>query len=313
MAAPGANPTTNSSTILDFFPAETILDILDHLPVEDKVCFGLTCTALHRFTYKIDKKRLDPQTKEAILIRLEKDHPGFFYCHSKEKLFPFGSTYLSGPLPLHVLTEQVKYFGVINFKGSTFKLRYYEARLATNHHLHGPEHGISPSTLTHRNPILRTSPESSPRNRRPKNLTFLPTGRPGSTQLFRTCNGKDLVGGSQDYLTKGEAFRVCMHAGVDVAAINCVKIPALDKGISRESGYHGTGSCIFCPTDWDCSVRWTGAKHGWAVTIKTYHEVGDCRSPYDTKWQQMTRATPFTIAKGRDIPHGSVRSQWLRK
>ncbi|KAI1087403.1 hypothetical protein F5B19DRAFT_475617 [Rostrohypoxylon terebratum] len=82
----------------------------------------------------------------------------------------------------------------------------------------------------------------------------------------------------------------------------------IDRRLSGEGGYHCTGSCKFCLTDWDASVEWIDPAHGWMVTIKTYHDFGNCRSPSYWKWKAMVEYIQDT--KNRDKPSGAVKSGW---
>lgn len=49
------------------------------------------------------------------------------------------------------------------------------------------------------------------------------------------------------------------------------------------------GSCSFCITDWEISLRKDRAKGEWQFSLNTYHCLGTCRSPDDPLWRYFAR------------------------
>ena len=101
----------------------------------------------------------------------------------------------------------------------------------------------------------------------------------------------------------------CKHATVSAASLSSVNLPPINRRLPGEADYHCAGSCKFCLTDWDASIEWISPAYGWMVTITTYHDFGNCRSPSHWKWQAI--ATELQDTKNRDKPSGAVKSGWL--
>ncbi|KAI0144120.1 hypothetical protein F4776DRAFT_610776 [Hypoxylon sp. NC0597] len=81
------------------------------------------------------------------------------------------------------------------------------------------------------------------------------------------------------------------------------------------------GSCSFCATDYTTTLEkgFVGGfgplRHEWTLTIVTYHQLGDCRSPYDARWAAF-RGYGWNCFSSRDrekifgsLP-GDVKAKW---
>lgn len=80
------------------------------------------------------------------------------------------------------------------------------------------------------------------------------------------------------------------------------------------------GSRIFCATDYTTTLEKTIIRkrrgleqERWVLTIKTYHELGSCRSPSDPKWEAFRHQVSTDSEPGREaldpLP-GEVRAKW---
>jgi hypothetical protein len=69
--------------------------------------------------------------------------------------------------------------------------------------------------------------------------------------------------------------------------------------------------------DYTVMVEWregseeSGTLDGWFITVKTYHEIGDCRSAYGHKWQKLVRSVYDGDWRDyKKYPSGSIRDRW---
>ncbi|KAI1485428.1 hypothetical protein F5X96DRAFT_660045 [Biscogniauxia mediterranea] len=298
-------------------PNEIILLISDSLPMEDAVCAALTCKRLFFliFSRKVKLMRLQPSAKGMLLCRLEKDIIGVFYCHFNQKLMRFDSNGKSKAFTLWLIKSSQLRDGecasaAVKFISSAFMLCYYRARLVTNYQLLGPQHGIPPSSLSYVTPTFVIMPYLEHVCRKEAWAAKLI-----GDELFLSATHKlfyDQVHAKalQSYLTS-KSFYICKHMSVGLyyRKGDNINLPAIDRNSATDSNYYSTGSCRFCSTDWDAAIEWIGARHGWMVTITTYHDLGSCRSPFDRKWQAMARShRRFAY---RDAPSGIVKHKWI--
>jgi hypothetical protein len=95
---------------------------------------------------------------------------------------------------------------------------------------------------------------------------------------------------------------VCGHVGVlsrSRAAIILAQYPIreLDREPnSPELFVPVTGtlkSCRYCFTDYRLDVAWhaldSGGPKGWVISVTRWHQLGSCRSPEDTKWNNYIK------------------------
>jgi hypothetical protein len=129
-------------------PTELILLISELLPAADAVCLALTCKRMCCISnIRYLGRRLDSDATESLLCRLERETTGVSYCIVDQKLARF-TTYRPAGLHLHYNKAwRTREPPSVNFRRSLVRLPYCTARLATNHQIIGPGHGLPASSL----------------------------------------------------------------------------------------------------------------------------------------------------------------------
>lgn len=125
-------------------PHEILLQISSHLTNTSHLSLALTCRALH--TILLSRKvSLSKADQEALLLLLEKDAPGLYFCHYCTKLHQwraswkpntFGCILEDLPCVSDLSKSQVR-------MSNACRIPYHYARLVMNRHLYGPSHGLS--------------------------------------------------------------------------------------------------------------------------------------------------------------------------
>ncbi|KAI1100152.1 hypothetical protein F4804DRAFT_336536 [Jackrogersella minutella] len=327
-------------------PVEIVLIISEYISKVDRICLSLTCKALFCIIGVPNKTELKSPIKKMLLYRLEKAIPGVCYCQFRNKLIPFDRTNLPGLYDFGIIYKFERfspgyyYLRMLRFPSSTFALSYHAARLITNYGLLGPEHGVPPSCLSYLLPgdkILYHWLPTPSRNvirydRNPNDIQMFwslkdPEDR---DQIYWRESWKAKLIGGDLFLSathsrfhseaEGKALQnsfnrcgfICMHTAVQPQSENkkhAANFPDIDGKLSKDSGYHSTGWCRFCMTDWDLSIQWEGPSYGWVIVIKTYHDLGNCRSPFHWKWKAINM--PTNKRAKRNNPGGIVKSRWL--
>ncbi|KAI1456038.1 hypothetical protein F4805DRAFT_249035 [Annulohypoxylon moriforme] len=343
MTVSEVEPSKNTSLLLEL-PVDMILEISGHLRETDKICLALTCKDLHFILGVKDKKQLKRSSKRSVLLRLERDIPGVFYCHFCNLIVPF--TKNKPPIVNHFhsierlrFQTRLVYDIGITLPGSTFVLPYNEARLVTNYRILGPQHGRPPSCLFHQRPSALSSYRDYTQGLnlyyriffRGHHYAFFPLAdirispQICMKEMWRAkLVGDELyVSGTRSWVHSGGSDRVlneylsqkflraCMHAKLMAGGSNGVNLPTIDSWLPNTFRYRRTGSCQFCLTDWDASIEWLGPRYGRLVTITTYYNLGNCRSPSDCKWRAMNSI--FRNPANRDSPEGAVKAEWFRE
>lgn len=83
------------------------------------------------------------------------------------------------------------------------------------------------------------------------------------------------------------------------------------------------GSCLVCLTDFVTTIQQrhyrysSGGPAGelWSIKVVSYHQLGNCRSPNDWKWQTFTARRPSTSITRQRYLHsshesGAVKERW---
>ncbi|KAI1408437.1 hypothetical protein F5Y13DRAFT_109259 [Hypoxylon sp. FL1857] len=325
-AIPKVEPKGNVFKLLQL-PVELVLIISEFLPQEDEVCLALTCTSLLCLLGDAKTMQLEPSAKETLLCRLEPEVPGVVYCHFCRKLVPFNGDAPAGIDGLRLNRLSPTQFAncacssMVSFSGSSFKLPYYLARLATNYQLFGPEHGIPLSYLSYeyQHPYHTYVPLALqlPWSKIMVSRTETATAKLIDNELFISCTYKlfheEADANALHRYIITTPFYICKHITVGALRRNTeydVDLPTMTNSRPTDSRHQKTGSCHFCTTDWDTLVEWVDSKCGWVITVTTYHELGHCRSPYDRIWQDIARP-PLRLGY-RDAPRGAIKERWLR-
>lgn len=289
---------------LGLLPSELVLLISELLPTADAVCFALTCKRvcfISNIRYLV--RRLDSDATESLLCRLERETTGVSYCIVDQKLARF-TTYRTIGLQLHFHKAwRTRVPPSVHFRWSLFLLPYCTARLATNHQVLGPHNGLPASSLA------RTYDHKL----REHGVYWKEAWEAKLIhgELFLSCSHEFMheradAGELQTYFST-RSIGICSHIAFGGARVDLPHV-GLPINMIGNTEHHDTGWCQKCETDWETSIEWTDPEHGWTVTARTYHGLGACRSPYDQKWQAISRESKAY----RGLPPGAVKASWER-
>lgn len=289
---------------LDFLPVELILSVSEFLPVVDAICLALTC----KHMYDISKARnleprIDEYGTETLLCRLERDITGVSYCFPDQKLVRFEKDKSLQSFCHFQKTDRNNFrLPVVPCWKNVVFITYCKARLLTNYHVLGPQHGLPTSYFdqTYDHPhrengiCWKEEFESKIINGELFVLyTHTLSHEHANASALKTYIGTMSIG-LCPHLSAGEPVPFQHHVSL--------------RGylIGRTERYD-EGWCRSCDTDWEIFIQWTHPKRGWVVTIRTYQGLGPCRSPYEPKWQAIASmyGEPHKEAAG-----GDVKASW---
>ncbi|KAI1178647.1 hypothetical protein F4777DRAFT_537430 [Nemania sp. FL0916] len=322
------------SLLLSMLPVEMILDIADQTTTAaDAVSLALTCKALFSILSGNSLKRLNADSKEMLLITLERDISWVVYCPVAGKLLPFYSRGRGFYYPKTPYINQS--FGVggplstyLMCPDKSPLISFLETRLVRNHRLFGYGHGIPPSCLSLTGTRFSNCQFTSTQYR-----IFLDISRTakwiGENLLLSSTwivhvTGLEMAG--RDISTKS-LRNILKTLFLDYACYHCaihgkendsygVLHPRFHEAgakLSENSSYEGTGACSVCETDWDVSISWSGSGRSLVFKLIKYHDLGCCSIPPDPKWLRLLRHSTYRDLRDppRDTCHGSVRHRWI--
>jgi hypothetical protein len=296
-------------------PTEIILEVASYLDAVSSTSLALTCRRLYTVCFP---KRLVMQgsEKELLLLLLERDLPSFYFCYFCVKLhdwhgrwditpWPSGRFRLCGPEMGRHIVDLEPHF-----------IAYPFARLVVNRHLYGPEHGPD---LHHLNCQTKSkSEENGTVKHTPRSARIVG----GQLLIYTTMSLSHCRGDSQllrQYLNSWRPI-VCVHLQLgrpNTLIHGSVQLPELvhEEGASSRFTlcYNAQGSCVFCLTDYIIEVTWQDERTGYKISLTTYRQLGDCRSPLDWGWRTMAgRYIGDLPLRSTRYGTGYVRDQWNR-
>jgi hypothetical protein len=303
----------SSPTGISNLPTEIILEVASYLDAVSSTSLALTCRRLYTVSFP---KRLIIQgsERELLLLLLERDLPSFYFCQFCVKLhdwhgpwkstpWPSGRFGLCGPEMSRHIVDLEPHF-----------IAYPFARLVVNRHLYGPEHGPD---LHHLN--CQSKKESI------ENGTVQHTSRSariveGQLLIYTSMSLSHCRGDSQLLRQYLDSWRpiVCVHLRLgrpNTLIHGSVQLPELvhEEGASSifTLCHNAQGSCVFCLTDYIIEVTWQGERMGYRISLTTYRQPGDCRSPLDWGWRTMAdRYIGNLPLRSTRYGTGYVRNQW---
>lgn len=298
----GKQRPSSSTGVMGKLPAELILMILQNLPPESIIAFSLTCTVYY-YAYFLITPSLDPSARETLLLLLEKDTPGVYYCHACEKLHPWSSFRYNWPSIAPLIWCSVYSF---NFNSSSFDLEYSTARLVMNRHFFGPAYGLPLSTLDKDAwavfPRTGVVVKESWRARIIEDNLILRS----TYSITQWRQNADLL---RSFFYK-TGKHICWHLMIqdhhpDPPNVERIGILAPNS----DDTYPGDGSlrsCIWCLTDYEIHTDW---KSGTSRLV-VYQQLGQCRSHRDWGWSGIAG----DAYHARYVSHqpGFVRHRWSK-
>ncbi|PVI00786.1 hypothetical protein DM02DRAFT_655157 [Periconia macrospinosa] len=304
-------------------PPEILLMIASHLDRPSLISFSLATRYLYGLSFPrgLGLNRFD---KERLLVCLEKDFPGLYFCHSCVKLHSWHSemrTWKFYPRRRSSCPEEGWHLGLVCLTSRNI-YSYHEMRLFMNRHFYGPDHG----------PPLRMPPPNyttigwSPRYFGAlckKEETFTYRILDDRLMTFTTITYSSLRGDARAlelYIDK-TGPELCNH--LQIGREGGRFILQLHELVKRSSGNPYPGlltpcqksfrSCYCCMTDYSIDITWVKGQASYVVSVSAWRDFGNFRSPWDWRWRND--AWRRSLISGRLFPTssqgpGSVRKKW---
>ncbi|KAH7328027.1 hypothetical protein B0I35DRAFT_416357 [Stachybotrys elegans] len=313
----------SSSSPFTNLPADVLLLISDHLDTPSALSLSLTSRGAHAFLLHalLRTRTVSPQDKHDLLLLLERDpaNSSLFYCPPCRALHSFSRAPGHGSglaLPSKCPATQDRFSPVGN---TAWDMTYARARLALNAHLYGAARGIPLSALCAEHTCVRdaVSVHCTTAARVLDDELFLHrrytlTVRAADVARFRRSTGP-------------RDFRLCEHTSFFAnSSPHRQYVPELHRrpwtgGDGLVPCENAPGSCGVCLMDYDVSITPSADASSWAVVIRAYHQLGDCRTPDDWKWARFTESSAPQSVGFPDRPNrrgsyyypGMVRRTWL--
>lgn len=286
------------------FPPEIIDMILEHLPPESSVAFALTCRHFYR-QYMPVPLRLQPHTKESLLISLERDLSRMYFCHPCCKLHSWNRYRALGRSPGdHTYSDTCnKPSGRVPAAGYDFD--YSTARLIMNRHFYGPSHGPRLDDVVQDSRVSQSVGFPG--------ITLRTTWRP------RIIENELFLRGTITAFSKWEnTTELRRFADDEMWHILCSHIPDADFPELRRNRECGAlfslavgpvRSCPECFTDFQVDMT-LDRRRGWVIQITRWIQLGSCRSPEDSKWSTLVGYAPPSEHRILTCPAGIIRYRW---
>ncbi|KAI1323425.1 hypothetical protein F5Y16DRAFT_403446 [Xylariaceae sp. FL0255] len=321
-----------SPRLLSTLPTEIILEINDQITsAADAVSLALTCRRLFSVLSEPSIKALNAQSKEMLLMNLERDISWVVYCPRARRLLNFNS-WGKGHDPSAPWAYQRFHIAEPLFFRSMCKdikphISFLQTRLVRNRHLFGATHGIPLSELelegSHDPRSLRTF------MRMPCNISFEFSRKAGwrgedlflsSTWIIRIMS-MEVVGQAvsttelRKFLADESLDSTCNHCTFDGIQNDRLgyfqpKFDEVGARLSNNLPYEGVGSCFICETDWDMLISWY--EEGLELKLTRYHDLGCCSIPPDPKWLRIKyEKNRILRILPRETTQGSVRRRWV--
>lgn len=285
-------------------PVEIMLMIATHLDNTSLVSLALTCKSLHNL-WQPRSLPLQLPEKEKLLLSLEKDIPFLYYCQRCTKLYRWHGRWSRSITPEYAKSLQCgSRLDQYALNSITCYMPYYYARLLMNRHLYGRDHGpplhvLNRPTKTYLYPDDEVTVSLS-QHARILNQQLLIR----STMSMTHRRGDIAV--LRNHINR-HRHSLCFHLKL---RHKCQEL-ALGPGKDECPDVSGTGSCVWCLTDYDISILWQGLKKGHKIEVHVYRGLGDCRT--DLGWHGRGPAAWGMPPRTVDFPgyhYGVLKKQW---
>lgn len=271
-------------------PQELLDMICSHLSQESVCCLAITCKSLFSvINYELGTY----ESRILFLCLLEQDLGEFFYlCHGCTKLHRFDkwwkpTNYKSG----YTCRTMYNAFEWVNFNGELsieqYTLGYQLVRLVTNGYMFGANKGLPVKSLEGTESIKNMLYPFEPAHWR---RTW--SARIINDELFLQARHQ-IQATDEPALRRvidESDYQLCSHISIDSERWrNCLNIfwrpqPLYSRG-PWAACRNESGSCERCLTDYVLTIETPETfSFGWRISISTYHQLGDGRSPQDWKW-----------------------------
>ncbi|KAI1084027.1 hypothetical protein F5B20DRAFT_362693 [Whalleya microplaca] len=284
-------------------PTVALITILNHLPPESIAALSLTCKSAFYVLFPGTTTSLCGYSLENLLLLLEKDlSHRYFYCCDCGRLHRFSPSW--APYRRNGAQHWLELPCEPQIENSgDLCIGFHHARLVLNEHYFGPGRGLSLSQLE----VKIASPNGG--------WEIQSEARIISGQLFLSMSHTLLLRGTRaenrHAISHSYPHEICHHVTTHYREYrnphHTMRIPELlplDGLICQPYGYfkecyNAPGSCFVCLTGFTTTIDrqvYSDVEH-LNITIVSYHQLGDCWSPYDRTWLLFvappTMLTPF--------------------
>ena len=287
-------------------PPEVCSLILSHLPSESVVAFALTCRrSYHQFM--LPHSHLTEDARRTLLLWLERDTPNLYFCHRCTDLHTWRRVHRDPGIAHYDKCCRNRWNSPFlpGPPHTSYRLDFHIARLIINRHLHGEAHGppLDALSYTAEKYDLGDSQDGvlvrqSWRGRIIDDELCLEASvqlyhDKGRTRILRQhldkAAGETRTLGCGDVLVLGRSSNIMKPAQYPIRELD-------REPNSPELFVPVTGtlkSCRSCFTDYRLDVAWhaldSSGPKGWVISVTRWHQLGSCRSPEDTKWNNFIK------------------------
>jgi hypothetical protein len=279
---------------------------------------ALTCRSLYSTCFPI-LQTLTKREKIELLSPLERDVPALYFCHFCVKLHRWHMR-LARALPARydMCMRCLRCMDSRIYLASSWIIPYECARLVMNQRFYGSTHGPSLRILEQTDSYsdsfgVRRSFSHTPRIIDDQLLV---------ESVIRVSYSKGDPTSLRDSIER-LGPRVCQHITLAKgrSRLTPVQLPEIVPNGSTPDLFtpcvQSFGSCAFCTTDYTIKISWRGKRKGYVIKVRTYRQLGDCRSPSAWSWHSMSVTGGMLINEARiscsllSRP-GCVRDLWYK-
>lgn len=304
--------------------------VLSHLPSESVVAFTLTCRAFYSKYYLDQSTKLDGESRQTLLLWLEKDEPRLYYCHICNLLHRWGPRHriLSALNNRLIRKCRIQSGYELYYSWSVYDFRprvhFAHVRLVMNRHLfgegHGPavqtlnSHGMSWSYIT----LDGIAEENSARFRIIDSELYAEVAN-----TFFNVGGHGVNFREGFNVRRSKTF--CTHLetptyGTILDGNSHFQSATIGENWPSDSpmaAFKSVLSCPICFVDYKVEISHRHPLFGvrdkvWSIKVTKWHRLGDGRHPSDPKWYNRGGAhlSKDIVPRSRMCPAGSIYQTW---
>lgn len=311
-------------------PLDVLFQILDYLPPESAVALTLTCKLAYRNFFPDQKRRLDKwgvTGVQGLLSLLEESvSRKLFLCHDCTKFHRHAFFWRPGQREKSINEPSCKP-AITPF--SDIYIGFHHVRLVMNEHLFGRGHGIKLKQLQVTIRAWTTGWTTVCVPRIIGRQLFLQISHRLLLYEHRDTNRAALSTTYRHHICHHVTAHACRRDPRNLTATLPTQISGL-RPLSDRATYDETndfvdvpGSCSVCLMDFSTSLRRVAdvkdpTRETLDVTVVAFHQLGQCRTPTDWKWQlfstRVSNYPPVLITRAHYLesyhPPGAVKKRW---
>ncbi len=278
---------------------EIINIIVSHLAPESVVAFALTCRGFYQQQMP-SSLHLEEQQKSTLLLWLEQDIPHLYFCHRCNRLHVWRPRFVCDGHVARFDGDCRVFWQDPRAFDAWYDLGFYAARLVLNRHLYGEAHGPALEETLNLSDDIPSFDEDGVRIKRAweariiDNELFLHA----TIQIYHDRGCAHSLRSHLDHPACFTTHTACHHVGLVKASMVSYKsrLPELDRDSGSPALFAPLSgqlkSCRVCYTDYRVDIKQHCASNGtaspnWVIVIQRWHQLGQCRSPKDGKWDNL--------------------------